>query len=89
MDVSKLKIGENSYDIKDTKARTDASTALTNANSALTQSGIANTNATNALNKINNTKIVGTYNAENFELEISLDTNVVSTLNMQNGNEEV
>jgi len=78
-DVSNLKIGNISYTIKDTIARTqssnadtksdqaiqDSSQALNTANSALSSSSSANT-------KIDGAEITGTYTSATETLDISL-----------------
>lgn len=66
MDITNLKIGNNTYGIKDTTARTNASNAQQTANSA-------NTSATNANTKIDGASIVGKYTSGTETLEISLE----------------
>ena len=72
MDISNIKIGTNSYSIKDTSARTTANNADTKAinDSAVAQAeateaknsaNTANTAATNANNKIDNAQITSVY----------------------------
>ena len=91
MDISNIKIGTNSYAIKDPTARTTASNADNKADQAITDSAVAqadateaknsattaNTNATNANTKIDNAKIKGTYTDSTETLEISLEIGTV------------
>ena len=65
-DISKIKVGANTYDIKDPTARTTANNADGNASQALLDS------AENAA-KINGAKVVGTYTSGTELLEISLE----------------
>ena len=67
-DISNLKIGLNSYSIKDPTART---TANTNASTAIT-------NAQNANTKIDNSKIVGNYTSATETIEIALEIGSVN-----------
>ena len=53
-DISKLKVGANTYDIKDPTARNTANNADSNASQAILDSAEANT-------KINGAKVIGTY----------------------------
>lgn len=87
-DISNLKIGTNSYSIKDQTARTasinadtksdqaiaDSATAQATANSAQSTATNAQSTATDALTKINNAKIIGNYTNSTETLEIALDT---------------
>ena len=87
MDIANLKIGTNTYAIKDTNARTSANTANTVATSAEAKAdqaildsataqstaNTANTNAQNANAKIDGANIVGTYTSGTETLEISLE----------------
>lgn len=66
MDIANLKVGNNTYGIKDTTARTNAQNAQTTANSA-------STIATNANTKIDGASIVGEYTSGTETLEISLE----------------
>lgn len=59
MDIANLKVGNNTYGIKDTTARTNAQNAQTTANSANT--------------KIDGASIVGEYTSGTETLEISLE----------------
>lgn len=65
-DISNLKIGANTYGIKDRTARTTANNADNNASSAIQQS--AQTEA-----KLANSKITGTYTQQTETLEIALE----------------
>ena len=65
-DISKIKVGASTYDIKDPTARTTANNADGNASQALLDS------AENAA-KINGAKVVGTYTSGTELLEISLE----------------
>lgn len=64
-DISKLKIGSNTYDIKDPTARTTAGNADSNASQAILDSAEANA-------KINGANVIGTYTSGTETLEISL-----------------
>ena len=64
-DISKLKVGSNTYDIKDTTARSTANNADGNASQALLDSAEANA-------KINGASIIGTYTSGTETIEISL-----------------
>lgn len=63
-DISKLKVGANTYDIKDPTARTTANNADGNASQAILDSSEANA-------KIDGASIVGTYTSGTETLEIS------------------
>lgn len=63
-DISKLKIGSNTYDIKDPTARNTANNADSNASQAILDSGQANA-------KIDGASVIGTYTAGTETLEIS------------------
>lgn len=65
-DISKIKVGASTYDIKDPTARTTANNADGNASQALLDS------AENAA-KINGAKVIGTYTSGTELLEISLE----------------
>ena len=65
-DISKLKIGSNTYDIKDPTARSTANNADGNASQALLDSAEANV-------KIDGAKVKGTYTGGTETLEISLE----------------
>ena len=65
-DISKLKIGSNTYDVKDPTARNTASNADNNASQAILDSAEANA-------KINGAKVLGTYTSGTETLEISLE----------------
>lgn len=65
-DISKLKVGANTYDIKDPTARNTANNADSNASQAILDSAEANT-------KINGAKVVGNYTSGTELLEISLE----------------
>ena len=85
-DIANLKIGDNSYGIKDTTARNTANSAEVKSDQAILESSKANTSATNAQNsannaqtsadnantKIDNSKIIGTYTESTETIEISL-----------------
>lgn len=65
-DISKLKVGANTYDIKDPTARNTANNADSNASQAILDSAEANT-------KINGAKVIGTYITGTETLEVSLE----------------
>lgn len=65
-DISKLKVGANTYDIKDPTARNTANNADSNASQAILDSAEANA-------KINGAKILGTYTSGTETLEVSLE----------------
>ena len=71
-DISNLKIGANSYAIKDPTARTAADNADTKADQAILDASAADTKATNANTKIDGASIIGTYTAQTETDEISL-----------------
>lgn len=77
-DISKLKVGSNTYDVKDPTARTTANNADTNASQAILDSAEANT-------KIDGAKVVGNYTSATELLEIILELGVVQ--NNQGGDE--
>ena len=77
-DISKLKVGSNTYDVKDPTARTTANNADTNASQAILDSAEANT-------KIDGAKVIGTYTSATELLEISLELGIVQ--NNQGGDE--
>ena len=78
MDISILKIGENSYNIKDETARTEASQASATANKASTTASQANQNSQTAINRLNATTLVATYTEEDETLALSVNTQVQS-----------
>lgn len=80
-DISNLKIGNNVYSIKDPTARTNAGNADTKADQAIIDAGLAQSSATNANTKIDNSKIIGTYTGQTETLEISLEIGTVSVSN--------
>ncbi len=65
-DISKLKVGSNTYDIKDPAARNTANNADSNASQAILDSSEANA-------KIDGAKVIGTYTSGTETLEISLE----------------
>lgn len=65
-DISKLKVGANTYDIKDPTARNTANNADNNASQAILDSAEANT-------KIDGAKVIGTYTQGTETLEVSLE----------------
>ena len=77
-DISKLKVGANTYDVKDPTARNTANNADTNASQAILDSAEANS-------KIDGAKVVGTYTSATELLEISLELGAVQ--NNQGGGE--
>ena len=92
MDISNIKIGTNSYAIKDPAARTTADNADTKADQAINDSAVAqaettkannlattaNTSATNANRKIDGAKIKGTYTDSTETLEVSIEVGAIS-----------
>lgn len=76
-DVSNIKIGGNSYAIKDPTARTNASNADNKADQAILDAAAADTKATNANIKIDGASITGTYTSNTETLEISLTLGTV------------
>lgn len=64
-DISKLKVGANTYDIKDPTARNTATNADNNASQAILDSAEANA-------KISGASVLGTYTSGTETLEISL-----------------
>ena len=70
-DISKLKVGLNTYDIKDPTARSTANNADGNASQALLDAGEANA-------KITGSKVIGTYTSGTETLEISLEIGTVN-----------
>lgn len=70
-DISKLKVGSSTYDIKDPTARTTANNADGNASQALLDSAEANA-------KIDDAKVIGTYTSGTETLEISLELGSVN-----------
>ena len=65
-DISKLKIGSNTYDIKDPSTRNIANNADSNASQAILDTSEANA-------KIDGAKVIGTYTSGTETLEISLE----------------
>lgn len=65
-DISKLKVGTNTYDIKDPTARNTANNADNNASQAILDSAEANA-------KITGAKVLGTYTSGTETLELSLE----------------
>ena len=65
-DISKIKIGSSTYDVKDPTARSTANNADGNASQALLDSSQANA-------KIDGAKVLGTYTSGTETLEISLE----------------
>lgn len=65
-DISKLKVGINTYDIKDPTARNTANNADSNASQAILDSASANA-------KIDGAKVIGTYTSGTETLEVSLE----------------
>lgn len=92
MDISNIKIGTNSYGIKDPTARTTADNANTKADQAISDSAVAQstateannlatsakTSATNANKKIDGAKIKGTYTDSTETLEVSIEIGAIS-----------
>ena len=70
-DISKLKIGVNTYDIKDPTARSTANNADTNASQAILDSA-------EALAKINGASLTGTYTSGTETLEIGFTAGSVN-----------
>lgn len=70
-DISKIKVGASTYDIKDPTARNTANNADGNASQALLDS------AENAA-KIDGAKIIGTYTSGTETLEVSLELGTVN-----------
>lgn len=77
-DISNLKIGANSYAIKDPTARTNADNADSKADQAILDAAAADTKATNANTKIDGASIIGTYTAQTETVEIALQLGTVS-----------
>lgn len=77
-DISNLKIGANTYSIKDSTARTTANNADTKADQAIVDVATATTKANNANTKIDGASVVGTYTSQTETLEISLELGSVS-----------
>ena len=69
-DISKIKIGSSTYDVKDPTARNTANNADGNASQALLDSSEANS-------KIDGAKVIGTYTGGTETLEISLELGTV------------
>lgn len=70
-DISKLKVGSNTYDIKDPTARNTANNADSNASQAVLDSSAANA-------KIDGASVIGTYTSGTETLEISFQKGSVS-----------
>lgn len=77
-DISNLKIGANTFSIKDITARTTANNADTKADQAIVDVATATTKANNANTKIDGASVVGTYTSQTETLEISLEIGSVS-----------
>lgn len=71
-DISKLKVGSNTYDVKDPTARNTANNADSNASQAILDSSAANA-------KIDGAKVKGTYTSGTETLEISLELGTLSS----------
>ena len=69
-DISKIKIGSSTYDVKDPTARNTANNADGNASQALLDSAEANS-------KIDGAKVIGTYTSGTETLEISLELGTI------------
>ena len=69
-DISKIKIGSSTYDVKDPTARNTANNADGNASQALLDSAEAN-------GKIDGAKVIGTYTSGTETLEISLELGTI------------
>lgn len=72
-DISKLKVGSSTYDIKDPTARSTANNADSNASQAILDAAAADASATTANNKIDGAYIKGTYTSGTELLEVSLE----------------
>lgn len=70
-DISKIKVGVSTYDIKDPTARNTANNADGNASQAILDSAEANA-------KINGASVIGTYTSGTETLEISLELGAVN-----------
>ena len=70
-DISKIKVGVSTYDIKDPTARNTANNADGNASQAILDSAEANA-------KINGASVIGTYTSGTETLEISLELGTVN-----------
>ena len=82
-DVSNLKVGQNTYSLKDATARTQAQTAQTTATQAQSAANEAQTTAENALtqatetdDKLTNKTLEGVYTASSETLEYQLKIGV-------------
>lgn len=71
-DISKLKVGVNTYDIKDPTARNTANNADSNASQAILDSA-------QAITKIDGAKVIDTYTAGTETLEVSLEIGSVQS----------
>ena len=80
-DISHLKIGSNTYSIKDNTARTTADNADTKADQALIDSASADQKATTAKYEIEGASIIGTYTSATETIEISLQLGTVPSNN--------
>lgn len=80
-DIANLKIGANSYAIKDTTARSTAGNADSKADQALLDASSADTKATNANTKIDGASITGSYTGGTETLELSLTLGTVAQNN--------
>lgn len=78
-DIANLKVGTNTYAIKDSTARTNASNAQSTANSAESKADQALLDSAEVDTKLQGTEIVGTYTSNTETLEISLEIGTVSS----------
>lgn len=83
--MSKIKIGTNVYDVKDTTARstadsadTKADQAIVDSSNALSRANSAYTLGTNANTKIDGASITGTYTSSTEILELSIELGSVT-----------
>ena len=83
--MSKIKIGSNVYDVKDTTARgtadaadTKADQAIIDSTNALNKANSAYTLGNNANTKIDGASIIGTYTSSTEILELSLELGSVT-----------
>lgn len=80
-DISNLKVGSNTYSIKDTTSRTTANNADIKADQALIDSASAEQKAATAKYEIEGASITGTYTSGTETLEISLTLGTVPSNN--------
>lgn len=78
-DVSNLKVGSNNYSIKDATARTNASSAQSQASNALSIANTAKTTADNANSTANNALSIANETTDNLE-----NTNLIATYESTN-----